>query len=371
MAETINAKRLNLLFLPRDNKGCGFYRMLVPANEIKRQDLANVMVLDKLSEEAVNWANVIILQRVFEPQWYETIEKLHSMGKKVVYEIDDLLTSVSPANPSFSTWSPEGNNLGRAMKILSMCDAVQVTTDRLRNEYALWNPRTEVLPNYLDHSIWDQPAWNAVHWTNYYRKKNDGVIRIGWAGAGSHYHDLQLVEKVMTDICNKYPNVHFVMMGYHGQSKKGPDLFQDIPDKPCRHCKTEGQLEKVNGIELLYYPSKLKECALDIAIAPLIETGFNQGKSDLKIKEYAALGIPVVATNMKPYSESVKQGYTGFLASTAKEWYDSLEILIKDQELRERLGRNNYRWYRQNTIDKNIQKWVSFYNRVFSLKYKW
>ena len=371
MGETINVKRLNLLFIPRDNKGCGFYRMLVPANEIKRQDLANVIVAERLDEQSAAWAHVIIIQRVFEPQWYEMIEKLQSAGKKIVYEIDDLLTSVSPHNPSFAIWDPLGSNIGRAMKVMQMCDAVQVTTDRLRNEYALWNPRTEVLPNYLDHSLWDQPAWNAVHWTDYYRKKNDGIIRIGWAGAGSHYHDLQLIEKVITDITKKYQNVHFVMMGYHGQSKTGPQLFPDIPDQPCRHCGTEGQLEKIGGIDLLYYPSKLKECAFDIAVAPLIETGFNQGKSDLRIKEMAALGVPVVATRMKPYSDSVKEGYTGFLASTAKEWYDSLEVLIKDRVLRERLGRNNYRWYRQNTIDKNISKWVTFYDRVSSLKYKW
>ena len=74
---------------------------------------------------------------------------------------------------------------------------------------------------------------------------------------------------------------------------------------------------------------------------------------------------------MKPYSESVREGYTGFLASTAKEWYDSLEVLIKDKVLRERMGRNNYRWYRQNTIDKHIHEWIAFYNRVSSMKFKW
>jgi hypothetical protein len=371
MGELITHNRLNLLFIPKDNKGCGFYRMMVPANEIKRQDLANVMVLDKINEQSAGWANVIIVQRVTDPQFYEIVEKLQSMGKKVIYEIDDFLNSVSPFNPSFDFWSPMGQNMGRALKIMQKCDAVQVTTERLQKEYILWNPHVEPLGNYLDHSLWDQPAWTAVHWTDYYKKKNDGTIRIGWAGAGSHYHDLQLIEKVMTDICAKYPNVHFVLMGYHGTSKRGPNLFQKISDTACRHCNAEGQLEKVPGIDLLYYPSKLKECAFDIGLAPLIETSFNQGKSDLRIKEYAALGIPVVATRMKPYSESIKEGYTGFLASTAKEWYDSLEVLIKDKLLRERMGRNNYRWYRQNTIDKHIHEWIAFYNRISSMKFKW
>lgn len=365
--------RLKILFIPRDNKGCGFYRMLVPANEIKRQDLADVIVDYGWNWKAVEWAHVIVIQRMSDIQAYEAIEQAHSLGKRIIFELDDLVQCVSPTNPSFDYWSPFGPNVARSLKIIQKCDAVQVTTERMKKEYALWNPRVEVLPNYLDKNLWDVPAWTATHWDNYYKKKNDGIIRIGWGGAASHYEDLQLIEQVITKICQKYPNVHFCLMGYHGDSKKGPNLFQDISSMTsiCPHCKQGGQLEKIPGIEILYYPSKLKECAFDIGIAPLIETGFNQCKSDLKIKEYAALGIPVVATRMKPYSESVKEGYTGFLAESGKEWFDALELLIKDEALRIRLGKNNYRWYKENTIDKHIREWMTFYNRVVSFSMKW
>jgi len=359
-------KRLKLLFLVRDQHGCGFYRMMVPANEIKRLDLADVMLQMQWDQQAVNWADVIITQRMTEPQAFEAIEQAQVFGKKVIYEIDDFLQSISPANPSFYFWSPLGPNIGRALRLIQKCDAVQVSTERLRNEYALWNPNIEVLPNYLDKTIWDNPAWTATHWDNYYQKKNDGIIRIGWAGADSHYHDLQLVEEILTKICNKYPNVHLCLFGYHGESKIGPYLFQKIAlaETKCPNCKQGGQLERINGTELLYYPSKLKEAAFDIAIAPLIETGFNEGKSDLKVKEYAALGIPVVASNVPSYNKSVKHGYTGFLATTGKEWYDYLELLIVDKSLRFRLGENNHRWHQENTIDKHINKWLQFYSKV-------
>jgi len=371
--EVLSPKRLNLLFIPRDNKGCGFYRMLVPANEIKRQDLADVVVNFGWDWKMVEWAHIIIVQRMTDIEAYESFDQAHSMGKKIIYELDDYVNAISPTNPSYDFWSPFGPNYARCLKIMQKCDAMQVTTERLKKEYALWNPRIDALGNYLDKHLWDIPAWTATHWDNYYKRKNDGIIRIGWAGAASHYEDLQLIEDVLTKICQKYKNVQLCLLGYHGESKKGPNLFQGIPPitSLCSYCKHGGQLEKLPGIELLYYPSKLKECAFDIGIAPLIETGFNQCKSDIKIKEYAALGIPVIGTRMKPYSESIKEGYTGFLATTGKEWFDALELLIKDKSLRERLGRNNYRWYKENTIDKHIHKWMSFYNRVISFKFKW
>ncbi len=310
--------RLNLLFIPRDNKGCGFYRMMVPANEIKKQDLANVVVNFGWDWKLVEWAHIVIVQRMSDIEAYESFDQAHSLGKKIIFEIDDYVNAISPTNPSFDFWSPFGPNYGRCLKIMQKADAVTVTTDRLKNEYALWNPHIEALGNYLDKHLWDVPAWTATHWDNYYKKKNDGIIRIGWSGAASHYEDLQLVEDVLTKICQKYKNVHLCLIGYHGETKKGPNLFQDIPtvSSLCSNCKNGGQLEKIPGIELLYYPSKLKECAFDIGIAPLIETGFNQCKSDIKVKEYAALGIPVIATRMKPYSLSVNEGYTGFLANT-------------------------------------------------------
>ena len=371
--EIHSPERLRILFIPMDNHGCGFYRMMVPANEIKRQNLADVQVNFGWDWKMVEWAHVIIVQRQSDQKAFEAIEQAHSLGKKIIYEIDDYLQGISPHNPSFDYWSPMGPNLGRALDLMKKCDAMQVSTPRLKNEYSLWNPVIECMPNRLDKLLWDTPAWGATHWDNYYKKKNDGIIRIGWAGAGSHYHDLQLIEEVITKICQKYPQVHFCMMGYFGETNLGKNLFQDITPTTslCPHCKQGGQLEKIPGIDLLYYPSKLREGAFDIAVAPIIETGFNQGKSDLKIKEYAALGIPVVASNITPYKESVQNGYTGFLASTGKEWFDSLELLIKDEVLRKRLGENNHQWYQQNTIDKHIGDWVSFYYRVVSFQQKW
>jgi len=746
----ISPNRLKILVIPADQHGCGFYRMMVPANEIKRQDLADVQVTFDWNWKMVEWAHLIIIQRQSDQAAFEAIDQAHSLGKKIIYDIDDYLQGISPHNPSYNFWSPMGPHLGRALKIMQKCDAMQVSTPRLRNEYSLYNPVIEVMPNYLDKQLWDTPAWTATHWDNYYKKKNDNIIRIGYAGAGcydteteiltengfkffkdlnskekvatlnpqnnnieyhkptkyieyqhngkmlniemqqvslcvtpnhniyrarkgalksnlkynlvkaeeldnktfylkrdgkwcgvkqkyfilpkisfssgsfngyyrkyghktitkikqekkikmedwlkffgfwiaegwtskttfenpkgkqhnlmqvgiaqfkdneyleemkrimskygfdgkytkdkkqlrfcdnqlwnylkqfggasekfipkyilslppkelkilldyyirgdghiaksgktqawtsseklvdnlseialkigwganvvnrgknrsgenhtirgkiirgnydnyqvtflrktmpsyfkpfikkqhqkwidydnkvycvevknhiilvrrrgkyiwcgnSHYHDLQLIEQVITKICQKYPQVHFCLMGYFGESNTGKNLFQDIPGNTtiCSHCKNAGQLEKIPGIDLLYYPSKLRECAFDIGIAPLIETGFNQAKSDLKIKEMAALGIPVVASNIIPYKDSIKHGYTGFLANTGKEWYDMIELLIKDEVLRKRLGMNNYQWYKENTIDKHILERLQFYNRVVSFNQKW
>ena len=171
--------RLKLLFIPKDNKGCGFYRIMVPANEIKKQDLADVILDGRWVPDEVGWADVIIAQRLCEQEAFEIIDKSHAMGKKIIYELDDYLQGVTPHNQAFDYWNPLGPNLGRALRLIQKCDAMQVSTPRLQKEYALWNKNIESLPNYLDSSLWDMPAWKAEHWEEFYRKKNDAIIRIG------------------------------------------------------------------------------------------------------------------------------------------------------------------------------------------------
>ena len=71
MTELHKPERLKILFVVRDTKGCGFYRMMVPANEIKKQDLADVLLQFGWNWEAVNWANIVIVQRPTDPRYYE------------------------------------------------------------------------------------------------------------------------------------------------------------------------------------------------------------------------------------------------------------------------------------------------------------
>jgi hypothetical protein len=54
---------------------------------------------------------------------------------------------------------------------------------------------------------------------------------------------------------------------------------------------------------LAEYPARLAALNLDIAVAPLAQTPFNQAKSNLRLLEYGVLGIPVVCTDIDPYRE--------------------------------------------------------------------
>jgi glycosyltransferase involved in cell wall biosynthesis len=60
----------------------------------------------------------------------------------------------------------------------------------------------------------------------------------------------------------------------------------------------------------------------------------------LKVLQYMAAGLPVVANPVGVHCELIQHGRTGFLAETPAEWADAIAELAADPRRRGELGRN-------------------------------
>lgn len=353
----------NLLFIPKDSQGCGFYRMLMPANAIKQSGIANVeVVYDIRDARPAQWADLIILQRPSSYDVAEFIQYWRANGKKIVFEIDDYMQGILPENPSRPYWEHIGGMITRAMYCMSLCNAVTVSTPRLQREYSFYNKNIFALPNYIDKSLWEQPLKNKEF---YEKRRDDDIIRIGWEGCVGHRQDLEMVAKVLEDIVLEYKGkVHLTMFGFTPL-----DIFLKLPNmhQSCSSCGHSGPLEYYPTVPLLEYPGRLREMAFDIGIAPTASISFNDSKSDLRFKEHAILGIPTVASDVPAYNESIKNGVTGFLCKdNYKEWYKALKTLIDNEKKRKEMGSYAKVWAETNYIQDNIVKWLEVYNKVLS-----
>src|SRR5439155_14922425 len=76
----------------------------------------------------------------------------------------------------------------------------------------------------------------------------------------------------------------------------------------------------------------------DVGISWAPDDGWSRGKCGLKVLQYMAAGLPVVANFVGVYAEMVRPGETGFLADTADEWVEAVARLAADAALRRRLG---------------------------------
>jgi glycosyltransferase involved in cell wall biosynthesis len=78
--------------------------------------------------------------------------------------------------------------------------------------------------------------------------------------------------------------------------------------------------------------------ALDIGVYPLPCNEWVMGKSGLKAIQYMAFGIPTVASAAGITPMIIRHEATGLLVRSDDEWVEALERLIREPDLRARLG---------------------------------
>jgi glycosyltransferase involved in cell wall biosynthesis len=316
--------------------GCGHYRIAIPMFGLSQLGHTAATGLGT-DLPLVPGMQVVVGQRIVQPeraQLWHALAAVRGRDYAMVFEIDDDLWNLDPANPH----APRYNNAeARALlsAAVSAADAVTTTTEALADVLARHHPSVQVLPNCVDASLMahDRPRRDR--------------LTIGWAGGESHRGDFTAVANELKSFLRRNPDVdlHFVG-GHHG----------DLLGRPAaRHSPGSNNLTEYHHL-----------FDFDIALAPLASNSFNRAKSDVKILEYAALGIPVVASDFGPYAESVQHGVTGFLVRHPHEWAKYLRALVADEAMREEMGTAARAWAATRTIQANAWRWEETYRKVLS-----
>jgi glycosyltransferase involved in cell wall biosynthesis len=124
-------------------------------------------------------------------------------------------------------------------------------------------------------------------------------------------------------------------------------------------------LEKLHAWERLGYknipwrkPAKYERIALplDIALCPLRWDEMTMGKSDVKFLEYAVSGAATVATNCPVYNKTIVHGETGLLAGSPSEMIDCVALLMRHEDLRQRLAANAQQYVREERGAKQMRE---------------
>jgi len=358
-----NPELKTVLFVVRDQGGCGFYRCQQPATYLRLRGLMNTIVdLNTTTPEHILQADIVVLQESGSTVSLEAMNFAMQNNKPVVIEIDDFLHKVSPHNiGGYGAWNPATLFLHRFVAQISRANAMTVSTNQLAREYFPYNSNIFVLPNFLNEGLWSLQQ----------TKKNDGIIRIGWAGGNAHMDDLKMISKVIEKIVREYKGkVKFETMGMIKPELQG--IFDNLEEfhEICPKCNYQGESVTWMGESLDNYPVVLASHGWDIALAPVINESFGNCKSDVKLKEYSAIGCPIVASRVVPYEEAKKDGCQVLLAETFDEWYNNIKELIEKPEIREEMRKHNRQWVSGKWIGDNIKLYAEAYQQIIAAQPK-
>jgi hypothetical protein len=102
-----------------------------------------------------------------------------------------------------------------------------------------------------------------------------------------------------------------------------------------------------------------------IALLPLMGRAPELGKSDLKFVESAGRSAAVLASPAI-YEQSIRDGETGLLATTAAQWQDRLALLVRDDALRSRMARAAWDYVaRQRLIGHQVARREEWYRSLW------
>ena len=106
--------------------------------------------------------------------------------------------------------------------------------------------------------------------------------------------------------------------------------------------------------------------ASDIALLPLNDNIFNRAKSDLKFIEAAGHGAAVLASPVV-YRKKVRDGKTGLIYRSTRDFSEKLANLIERPKLRVRLAENAYRYVKEHRLlDQHVDEYIAAYQDLFA-----
>jgi len=326
---------VRIVFLRSTTNAVGEYRVRHPM--LALQAMGHECRMLTLSDQPERVANaeligdVLVMQRQTSETVFALLDSLPADRRPTtVYEVDD--------NPwEWHSWDPyhqlNGYEYGQKVRqVMSRCDAITCSTPtlaaRVRREVPgkpIW-----VVPNAIDYQLRDWAAKED-------RREHglEGKVVLGWTGSAHHERDGGVMLGALPAVFEEYPETVFLM-----QCDRAIYYRWTAP----LHRAYRDRLRWVPPIAFAEHPQIYS--LFDVNLAPLETTPFNICKSDLRLIEGGAHGVPYVASRLAPYAGFHWQsdGIGGYLASTLREWFLGIEQAIEEREAR---GQSLQRYVRE------------------------
>ena len=289
------------------------------------------------------------------------IAKEHN--KTVLFDVDDLVIDRKYTDQirfvqSMSEEEKRNYDSGvdRMHQTLCLCDGAITTTTRLAEELKHYVPEVYINRNVAsdrmlqlsDTAVYErdvlpglspEKASSRRERQQIYKlqKKAKGdadpeVVTIGYfSGSITHNDDVRLILPVLVRLMAKYEQLHLSFVG---------EL--DLPEE------LESFRERIHALPFVHWEELPRLVAsVDINIAPIENTIFNEAKSENKWTEAALVKVPTVASRVGAFQEVIEDGKTGLLCETEDEWFEALSRLIEEPSLRKDIGEQAYQTVRK------------------------
>lgn len=272
----------------RTTTSCDYHRIILPFRHTHIQPKVPVFMFNRIASHGLDF-----------------LFKLKEQGVKIVMDIDDHY-QIDPSHYLFQQFMRSGMT-NQLIANIKLADAVTVTTPLLASKIRHLNKNVIVVPNALPYD------------TDQFTKSTDFTSKspITWCGGASHYQDLKLIQNI--PVIDK-----ITFCGYNPDDTEWIKIKLDHPKAIYQNqVGLDNYMRGYDGHKL--------------AIAPLTDSVFNNCKSNLKVLEAGAKGIPIICSPVDPYYNSVDKEAVIY-ADNKTEWHSQINKMLVYKDYREDMG---------------------------------
>jgi glycosyltransferase involved in cell wall biosynthesis len=260
-------------------------------------------------------ADAVILQRrLLSPL---LLGLLRRRVRRLIFDFDDavwLRDSYSPKGFD----DPRRSRRFRAA--VRAADVIVAGNEFLAAEVRRWtaSDRVRVIPTCVDVKRYPGRAGSVSDRSaNESSGRSRSRLTLVWVGSSSTLKGLERFAPTLSAIGHAVSGTRLKIIC---------DRFIDIPHLPVDRCSWD---EHTEAAEI---------ASADVGIGWVPDDAWSRGKCGLKVLQYQAAGLPVVANPVGVHAEMVRDGETGLLATTIEDWIIAVRRLAAEPALRQRLG---------------------------------
>lgn len=311
-------KKINIALIIRDGtshpKSSAFIRLLSPLTDASVANKVSIKILDENTTLLQGGTSICIVQRTaFDNRDLakQLVSQLEETGTKLIVDSDDAFNLLDTSHVEHSIH----NDRYEALEyLIQKASQVWVSTHALAVLHKKDKSNIYVVPNSLDDRLWGRTNDSMDQ-----EITNGSTIRIVYMGTATHEADFNMILPSLDKLAQKYPDsFELTVIGV-----------------------SPGELPKRKWIKRLRQPRGgsiypkfvgwfIKQGPFDIGLCPLLESPFNNCKSDIKCLDYLAAGILPIASDVPAYRTPELDEFIIKISNNPDAWERSLEIIIKD-----------------------------------------
>jgi len=256
-------------------------RLLLPLRRLELQEGCVVVLLEPAASGVplahdLDGLDRLIVQRAACPSLTEAqalVQACRLRSLPLILDLDDALFALPTEHPEGGRYAPA---IPALEHLLAAADLRVYSTATLAAQCQQFGPHA-VLTNGLDAEAWAGPA-------RFPRAEAEGPLQLLYMGSRTHDADLALILPELDALAARdFSAFRLTLVGGLSQPLQRPWL--DVVDVP---------------LEARRYPRFVRWLRRlprhDLGLAPLVGNAFNAAKSDLKLLDYAAIGLPTLCS---------------------------------------------------------------------------